>query len=203
MVSGSEQQESVRVSGAEHYRVSGAEHYQGAAEKQTARQELAVDFIRHGIAEEPRPEVEDAFRALTDEGRKRCRKVARQLKNMGWRWDLLLTSPLVRARQTAEIFLDENLAEAVEVFEPLAPGGSFADLVRWQAEREPLASLALVGHQPDLSLWVQTAIGLNPAHADAITLKKAGLAQVRFAEGRIDYRQGSLTLLLSPKVVLR
>jgi phosphohistidine phosphatase len=109
----------------------------------------------------------------------------------------------VRARQTAEIFFDENLAEALEVFEPLAPDGSFADLVRWQAERDPFTSLALVGHQPDLSLWIQAAIGLQPANPQAITLKKAGLAQVRFAEGRIDYCQGSLTLLLSPKVILR
>jgi len=176
---------------------------QAEAEKRASVQEVAVDFIRHGIAEEAQAGVEDAFRALTDEGRKRCRKIARQLKDMGWKWDLLLTSPLVRARQTAEIFFDENLAEALEVFEPLAPDGSFADLVRWQAERDPFTSLALVGHQPDLSLWIQAAIGLQPASPQAITLKKAGLAQVRFAEGRIDYCQGSLTLLLSPKVILR
>ncbi|MFS8885377.1 phosphohistidine phosphatase SixA [Synechococcus sp. H70.2] len=164
---------------------------------------VTVDFVRHGIAEEPQPGREDTLRALTDEGRKRCRKIARQLKSMGWKWDLLLSSPLVRARQTAEIFLDENLAEDLEVFEPLAPGGSFADLVRWQTERGSFTSLAVVGHQPDLSLWVQAAIGLQPAHPEAITLKKAGLARVRFAEGRIDCGQGSLTLLLSPKVVLR
>jgi phosphohistidine phosphatase len=163
---------------------------------------VTVDFVRHGIAEEPQPGKEDGLRALTDKGRQRCRKIARQLRSMGWKWDLLLTSPLVRARQTAEIFLDENLAEALEVFEPLAPGGSFADLVRWQTERDPFTSLAVVGHQPDLSLWVQAAIGLQPAHPEAITLKKAGLARVRFAQGRIDCGQGSLTLLLSPKVML-
>ncbi len=175
-----------------------------AAEMLISLEELAVDFIRHGMAEAPQAEMEDAFRALTDEGRKRCRKIARQLKEMGWKWSVILTSPLVRARQTAEIFLDENLAKTVEVFEPLAPGGSFADLVRWQTQQDPLTSLALVGHQPDLSLWVQAAIGLRSAnsHTPAITLKKAGLAQVRFSQGRIDYRQGSLTLLLSPKVLL-
>ncbi|MCF2969732.1 phosphohistidine phosphatase SixA [Synechococcus sp. Nb3U1] len=188
--------------------VSEVEHsdeHHNAAEIKNSLEALSVDFIRHGIAEEPQAEMEDAFRALTDEGRKRCRKIARQLKEMGWKWNLILTSPLVRARQTAEIFSDEGLTKSVEVFEPLAPGGSFADLVRWQTQQDPLTSLASVGHQPDLSLWVQAAIGLCPtnSHTQAITLKKAGLAQVRFLEGRIDYRQGSLTLLLSPKVLLR
>ncbi|MFQ3583782.1 phosphohistidine phosphatase SixA [Thermostichus vulcanus] len=184
---------------------SGEDH--SAAEMKNSLEGLSVDFVRHGIAEEPQAEMEDAFRALTDEGRKRCRKIARQLKEMGWRWNLILTSPLVRARQTAEIFADEGLSKIVEVFEPLAPGGSLADLVRWQTQQDPLTSLALVGHQPDLSLWVQAATGLRStnshAHPEAITIKKAGLAQVRFSEGRIDYRQGSLTLLLSPKVLLR
>lgn len=180
-----------------------------AAEMKNLLQALTVDFIRHGIAEEPQAGMEDAFRALTDEGRKRCRKIARQLREMGWKWNLILTSPLLRARQTAEIFADEGLSKTVEVFEPLAPGGSLADLVRWQTQQDPLTSLALVGHQPDLSLWVQAATGLQSTHnpnstdSEAITLKKGGLAQVRFSEGRINYRQGSLTLLLSPKVLLR
>ncbi|MGQ9837304.1 MAG: phosphohistidine phosphatase SixA [Cyanobacteriota bacterium] len=178
------------------------------AEMKNSLQALTVDFIRHGIAEEPQAEMEDAFRALTDEGCKRCRKIARWLKEMGWRWNLILTSPLLRARQTAEIFADEGLSKSVKVFEPLAPGGSLADLVRWQTQQDPLTALALVGHQPDLSLWVQAAAGLqstrkpNSISSEAITLKKGGLAQVRFPQGRIDYRQGSLTLLLSPKVML-
>ncbi|MEN9202782.1 MAG: phosphohistidine phosphatase SixA [Thermostichus sp. DG_1_6_bins_120] len=177
-----------------------------AAEMKNSLEALSVDFIRHGIAEEPRADMEDAFRALTDEGRKRCRKIARRLKAMGWEWPIILTSPLLRARQTAELFAEEGLSKVVQVFEPLAPGGSLADLVRWQTQQDPLTALALVGHQPDLSLWVQGAIGLQSTrshdHVQAITLKKAGLAQVRFLQGRIDYRQGSLVLLISPKVLL-
>src|SRR3954454_25418306 len=87
-----------------------------------------IYFIRHGLAED-RGEAwpDDAKRPLTDEGMSRMRKAVRGLSRMGVSIDVVLTSPLVRTRQTAEIVaagLDPR-PSLVNV-ESLTPGGSYA-----------------------------------------------------------------------------
>ena len=61
-------------------------------------------LIRHGIAEEHGTYEDDTQRPLTDEGRKKTKQVAKRLYDLGLRFDLLQTSPLVRAQQTADVF---------------------------------------------------------------------------------------------------
>ncbi|MDX2272447.1 MAG: phosphohistidine phosphatase SixA [Cyanobacteriota bacterium] len=166
---------------------------------------LTLDFLRHGIATDPQPDQEDELRSLTPAGEKRTRQVAQRLKRLGWQWPIVLTSPLRRAQQTATIFQEETLTPSVEIFHPLAPGGRFHDLEIWMQQHPELTGFAVVGHQPDLSRWILSALLGDPipgesAISEGILLKKAGLARVEFREGR--HQPGQLSLLLTPKVLL-
>jgi phosphohistidine phosphatase len=67
---------------------------------------IELYFVRHGIAVERIPGVPDSFRELTGKGRRRFRKTARAFAQLGRSLDLILTSPLVRAVQTAEILAE-------------------------------------------------------------------------------------------------
>ena len=100
--------------------------------------------MRHAEAVPGAPE--DEGRRLTDEGREQARALARRLVAEGVRPDAILASPLVRARETAEI-LTEALEVPVEVEPLLRPGATAADL-RAAVEGRGGAVIA-VGHQPD------------------------------------------------------
>ena len=154
-------------------------------------------LFRHGIAAErakPSDDLRadlkaDGERALTAVGLSRSRAVADQLLRLGLGADRLLSSPLVRARQTAEIALAAGLAARLELDGALAPGGDPLPLVL--ASRCP--RLMLVGHEPDLG---QLACRLLGAPAGAIQLKKAGLALIVLTP------LPSLRLLLTPRLLL-
>jgi phosphohistidine phosphatase len=109
-------------------------------------------LIRHAIAEERGDSwPDDAKRPLTDEGADKMRKAARGLVRLGVRFDVVLTSPFVRTRQTAEIVATAfSERPPIVAVESLAPGGSvqnvFADLER-QARR---SRVALVAHEPGI-----------------------------------------------------
>jgi phosphohistidine phosphatase len=109
-------------------------------------------LIRHAVAEEQGEAwPDDTKRPLSDDGASRMRKAARGLARLGITFDVILTSPLLRTRQTAEIVaaaFDER--PPIVAVESLAPGGShqsvFVDLEK-QARRH---QIALVGHEPGI-----------------------------------------------------
>ena len=89
-------------------------------------------FIRHGVAEE-RGDAwpDDNKRPLTDEGMSRMRKAMRGLARMGVSLDVVLTSPLVRARQTADIVAGGiDPRPSIVSIDSLAPAGSYAAVIR-------------------------------------------------------------------------
>jgi phosphohistidine phosphatase len=163
-------------------------------------------LLRHGIAEDRLPGDDDAGRALTARGRERSRAVLARLAGLGFRADRLLSSPLRRARQTAELAVRAGLAEALELAEALAPAADPLDcLPQWLASLSPPEGqrprLLLVGHEPDLSLLACRLIG---APSGAIELRKAGLAVLRLAPEAPGQLAGSaqLQLLLAPRLLL-
>jgi len=175
-------------------------------ESEEGRLELLL--LRHGIAEERSPGRADAGRALTDRGRQRTRAVLRKASGLGLQADRLVSSPLIRASQTAEIALALGLAPALELAESLAPGGDPLPLVQaWLASGrsgEPATRrLLLVGHEPDLGLLAARMIGAGPG---SITLRKAGLALLEFGTrghgSDSPLGQAGLRLLLSPRSLL-
>jgi len=111
-----------------------------------------IYLIRHGVAEE-RSEAwpDDAKRPLTDHGIDRLRKSARGLARIGVAPDVVLTSPLVRTRQTAEVVAAAfDPRPHIVAAESLAPGGSFQAVIADLEKQSRKASIALVGHEPGI-----------------------------------------------------
>ncbi|NEO87849.1 MAG: phosphohistidine phosphatase SixA [Spirulina sp. SIO3F2] len=153
-------------------------------------------LIRHGIARDRALCSSDAERPLTSTGKKRTQKVAQRLADCGARFDLILTSPLLRAKQTADILLAAGLSQAVEVFTPLAPMGDLQLWVNWN-QVYTYHSVALVGHQPDLGLWAEQLIW---AHApEKLIVKKAGVIGLKVGDRGSPIGSSELFLLTAPK----
>jgi phosphohistidine phosphatase len=106
--------------------------------------------IRHGLAED-RGEAwpDDNKRPLTDEGMSRLRKIGRGLVRLDVSFDVILTSPLVRTRQTAEILAGAfSSRPPIVTSESLAPDGSYAALLADLEKQTRRTRIALVGHEP-------------------------------------------------------
>jgi phosphohistidine phosphatase len=118
--------------------------------------------MRHGPAEEAAPSGVDADRALTSAGRDRVHNVAKELAAAGEEPLHIVTSPLVRAVQTAEIVaIVTKLSErggSVEVRREVAPGGDSVKLA-YRLAVEGAKRVMLVGHEPDLSALLATLLG--------------------------------------------
>ena len=113
---------------------------------------VALYLIRHGIAEaQGEAWPDDAKRPLTDDGIARLRKIARGLARLDVSIDVMLTSPLIRARQTAELIatgLDPR--PHVTTIDSLAPGGTFAAVLADLEKQAKRSGVALVGHEPGI-----------------------------------------------------
>ncbi|MBM3269267.1 MAG: phosphohistidine phosphatase SixA [Candidatus Sericytochromatia bacterium] len=121
----------------------------------------------------------DADRWLTPAGRKAARKAAKRLRRLDVRWDSVLTSPLVRAVQTAEIAAARLKGKAaVTVADCLRPGKGSWDAFRAAAAATGGAAVALVGHEPDLGAAVGQALGTAP-----IALAKGAIAALEVDKG--------------------
>lgn len=135
-------------------------------------------LVRHGIAAERGDEwPDDSKRPLTHKGIAKMREVVRGLGDLGVDLDLILTSPLVRARQTADL-LREGLGGSVPLEETtlLAPGGRPADLIDLLRSKRKAERVALVGHEPDLGQLAAFLIGARAP----LVFKKGGVARIDF-----------------------
>jgi phosphohistidine phosphatase len=133
---------------------------------------MLLYIVRHAWAEErdERRYPDDCLRPLTDEGRKRFRKLVRALADRGFMPAEIATSPLVRCRQTAEV-IAEVVPSRVTVVEELSPGSDLHALVEWTRQRTG-GDVAWVGHAPDVSHLTASLIG------DVLTA-------IRFAKGSV------------------
>ncbi len=134
-----------------------------------------VYFLRHGKAES-RSEWRggDGERPLTPEGEEAMRREAQALRALDLGLDVIVTSPLVRARRTAEIVADGlGLRGRLEEDERLAHGFDAHRLAQVLAAHESAGTLMVVGHEPDFSATVAELIG-----GGDIVMKKGGLARV-------------------------
>jgi phosphohistidine phosphatase len=163
-------------------------------------------LIRHGIAEDRENHEDDNQRPLTDEGRKKTKQVAKRLHDLGLRFDLLQTSPLVRAHQTADIFTNIFSDCPVQQLSELAPDGSFEDWLKrvaaWLAQHpQPArASLGIIGHEPDLTTWAEMLIW--GGSKGVLVLKKAGIIGLVLPEAQPWTSNGILFLSIPPKLLI-
>lgn len=116
---------------------------------------MRIYVVRHGPAEDNAPSGKDFDRALTAPGRERVRDVARALAKQDEVPRVILTSPLVRALQTAEVIAAELGVTSVETSRDMAPGGDALTLARGLIARQRKRTM-LVGHQPDLTLLIES-----------------------------------------------
>jgi phosphohistidine phosphatase len=132
-------------------------------------------LLRHGDAADGSP---DSERPLTEKGERQSRNAGRALKKLGVEIEACLTSPKVRARETARLCCEELGGVAVSL-EPALQGGPFdpRDLAAGFEE------VLLVGHDPDFSMAVHSLTGAQ------VRMKKGGLAGIQ---------KGELTVLLRP-----
>jgi len=157
-------------------------------------------ILRHGIAVEPgTPGFEkDSERPLTPEGKSRLRQIAAAMKKMDLRFDLILSSPFLRARQTAEIIAESlKLKKQPGFSDALTPDGNPKALVRQLNELKPVPeNVLLVGHEPYLSRLL--ALLTTGETGMAIDLKKGGLVKLEAESLRLG-RCATLVWLLTPR----
>jgi phosphohistidine phosphatase len=143
-------------------------------------------LLRHGAAE-PHGVRPDADRRLTERGEAQSRKAGKALAKMDIGFDAILTSPRVRARETANLAA-EPLGMTPEVHETLTGGFSREDALELMSRYGVDAKVLLVGHEPDFSQLIHDFTG------GRAEMKKGGLAGMRIARGA-----GDLLVLMRPR----
>jgi phosphohistidine phosphatase len=139
---------------------------------------MRVTLIRHGEAEARAPRDED--RALTKRGRADVRRVGRALCRHGVRFSLIISSPLVRAVQTAEIIAAAvNYRGTIVVTRALIPDADVTGIRALLADHADASSVALVAHEPILSAAAAALLGVGGVPA----LKKSEAIRLRLADG--------------------
>jgi phosphohistidine phosphatase len=163
---------------------------------------MQLYIVRHGIAidrEDPKCPP-DPERYLTEEGIEKTKQVAKGVAALGATADLLLSSPYVRATQTAEIFADalDYPKAKIRRTDLLLPGGEASLFYRELAKDKQSSVIFCFGHAPQLDDLVAT--GLGSKHHLA-SLKKAGVALLELK--RVSPPSGQLVWLATPKMLRR
>ena len=151
---------------------------------------MILYFLRHGKAGSPRERDDDA-RELTRGGVEALRSAAPLWRRLNLRPDVVLSSPLPRALQTAELFC-EAIGGTPVTDDRLLPGASWGDLARAMAAHADARRVMFVGHEPDLSSAVCELTG-----AASVRMRKGGLACVEFY-GIPEPGGGEVAWLLDP-----
>ena len=157
---------------------------------------MKLYFLRHGIAVDREEwKGNDFDRPLTDEGRERMAREAKTIAKLDLGLDVIITSPLLRAKETAKI-VAERLKMEDELIEDERLGPDF-DATRLSAilqERAIADAIMLVGHDPSMTEMVGQLAG-----GARIDLKKGGLACVDVREPAS--LNGQLVCLVTPKIL--
>lgn len=159
---------------------------------------MIIYFVRHGLAGDPMNwQGDDDLRPLTKKGQEQMAREAEILADLIKDLDIIITSPLVRARQTAEIIAKQMKMEENLVEDPrLAPGFGYGQLEQIVLEQAEAKGLLLAGHEPDFSETISDLIG-----GGRLVCKKGSLARVDILN--LEPLEGELVWLISPKVLIR
>lgn len=171
----------------------------GALINLISMQQKNLYFLRHAIAL-PRGTrgIRDEERPLTEEGEKRMIKAAKGMRQLGLSIEVLLSSPLVRAIQTAEIVKEHlGISAAIEIDPELKPGGNLKTFLE-KIRKRNRANFLLTGHEPAMSYWIEDLLGCG--RTGSILLKKGALChlQLDFSENPPDVE---MRFLLQPKIL--
>lgn len=163
---------------------------------------MELYLIRHGIAQERDSALKDEDRALTKIGRDKTKAVAKRLYELGLRFDVIVTSPLMRSLQTAEILSFLQPKGELQISTDLAPNGNIHSWLNWLEQQQYPATtkLAVIGHEPDLGQWASMLVW--GAAKDGIILKKAGIIGLTLPATGSPIGQSQMFWLAPPKFLL-
>ncbi|MCC6232006.1 MAG: phosphohistidine phosphatase SixA [Verrucomicrobiales bacterium] len=153
---------------------------------------MKIYFLRHTEAGEA---AVDSRRCLTAKGRRDARRIGRFLRETGVRFDLVFSSPLVRAVETAELVRSRLPARArskLREVRALTNGTTEISFSRWLKRLPRSATILLVGHEPSLGMHLRRLLGGPPE--DRLPVPKGALIRV----DTDDLVQGMLRLVISP-----
>jgi phosphohistidine phosphatase len=157
---------------------------------------MKLYFLRHGLAgDRGEWQGDDAKRPLTTEGKDKMKRAAVMIRKLGIKPDLIITSPLVRALQTAEVVAKElDLKDALLTDARLSPGFDVLKLIDVIRAHPKANAIIFVGHEPDFSATVGKLIG-----GGTIEFKKGALALVELPDPA--KLKGTLAWLLPPRIL--
>jgi phosphohistidine phosphatase len=163
---------------------------------------MQIYVVRHGIAidrEDPKCPP-DPERYLTEEGIEKTQRVAAAVASLNATPDLLLSSPYVRAMQTAEIFAAalDYAKQKIRRSDLLLPGADPTLFFKELAKDKQTSTLFVFGHAPQLDDLIATSLG---SEHHLTSLKKAGVALVELK--RVSPPNGQLVWLATPKILRR
>ncbi|MGZ5485544.1 MAG: phosphohistidine phosphatase SixA, partial [Nitrososphaeraceae archaeon] len=152
--------------------------------------------------------MKDTKRQLTVSGKKEVVEIAKSLKKLGVNFNVIISSPLTRAFQTAKIIAEEyNLTEQIEQSEELKPNGSKDSLSNKLSKLSIDSVILIVGHEPYLSSMINDIISNNAdtdrnynTNHNNIILKKAGLSRIKITS-TVPKLKGELRWLLTPRIL--
>jgi phosphohistidine phosphatase len=174
-----------------------------AKEKKKSKPVVGYELylMRHGPAVERGSAgyADDSKRPLTPQGRSKVQRIAGGLMRLGFDPDWIVSSPLVRAAETARL-VAESLGGSVpmDYADPLRPGGSPEALVAFLAKHPHRTRVLVVGHEPDLSEMAGRLIGAG--RRSRLAFKKGGCCLITFDQFP-PKSPGKLAWWLTPRIL--
>jgi phosphohistidine phosphatase len=158
---------------------------------------MIVYFLRHASAgQHVMDPKKDEKRPLDKEGIEQCGYIGRALAAMDTQVDMVISSPLKRATQTASLVGNEIGHEGkLQIEDALRPGASFADFTRLLAKYQRYDAIMVVGHNPNFSEFLSRLICSGTGRG-AVDLKKGAVARVETSR-----EKGALQWCVTPKLV--
>lgn len=165
---------------------------------------MDVYVLRHGKAEERSLTVKgDSKRELTEAGKKELQSIAKAIKNLDIKFDCIVSSPLLRAKQTAEIALShvKSKKRSIVIWNELKPESEVKEIFKKLSTLKPDYSVLIVGHAPVLNEMIGSMI--SPMNHDvSISLRKGGFAHVECSV-KASTVIGTLKIIMTPKQLKR
>lgn len=162
-----------------------------------------IYLMRHGIAadRDPSGSSDDAKRPLTIEGKLKLRAIAKGLKRLEAEWDWVVSSPLKRAVETADVIVEElGCAAPRDLSEALIPGGGSSErVISFLSQHPERSRVLLVGHEPSLSELASELLGAG--HSAHLMFKKGGCCLISYEGFPSGEAPGLLAWWLTPRVL--
>lgn len=163
---------------------------------------MRLYLVRHAIAEAGTPNYEDdSLRPLTEKGRQKMKKIANTLKELGVQPDLIVSSPYMRASQTASIlakFL--KYKDEITYSDFLVPMGKPGDMIGEINQKYSVDELMLVGHEPNLGNLASVLLAGD--QGVSVKFKKGGVCCISVDDLNND-RKAVLEWLITPKISIK